>query len=147
MRRISAGFLMVSTLLLTHHALARDTEYHPKIDEVMKNGDFYLRVGPGVAFFFATQNPPAIDQTYGEFVTNRKTDSFGRSDEDACRWAMLSALRELRDRANQLGGDAVVNIVSYYKKKVVASETDYECHAGEFVAGVALKGTVVKLKH
>jgi hypothetical protein len=39
-----------------------------------------------------------------------------------------------------------VNIVSYYRKQVFASDTLYECHAGAIIAGVALKGTVVKLK-
>lgn len=36
--------------------------------------------------------------------------------------------------AGQLGGNAVVNIVSYYKKNTTASTTDYVCHAGNFVA-------------
>lgn len=147
MRRLFAGFLMLTALLSAQHAQARDTEYHLKIDAVMKDPDYPTAVGNDVAFFFATQNSPVIDRSLGEFVTNRKTNSFGKPDEDACRWAMLSALKELRERAISLGGDAVVNIVSYYKKNVAASETDYECHAGGFVAGVALKGTVIKLKH
>ena len=147
MRRLFAGFLMLIAALSAHHAQARDTEYHLKVDEVMKGPDYQQKVGGDVAFFFATQQTPTVDQTFGEFVTNRKTNSFGKPDEDACRWAMLSALKQLHQRAVSLGGDAVVNIVSYYKKDVVASETDYECHAGGFVAGVALKGTVVKLKH
>lgn len=59
---------------------------------------------------------------------------------------MLSALLELRERAKKLGGNAVTNIVSYYKKDTSSSETEYDCHAGNIIAGVALKGTVVKLK-
>ena len=55
---------------------------------------------------------------------------------------MLSALISLRDRAEDMGGNAVTKIVSYYKKDTFSSETEYECHAGGFVAGVALKGTV-----
>ena len=54
-------------------------------------------------------------------------------------WPRSSICRSAR----QLGGNAVVNIVSYYKKSTSASSTDYVCHAGNFVAGVALKGTVV----
>ena len=57
---------------------------------------------------------------------------------------MLSALIELRERARKEGGDAIVNIVSFYRKQEFDSDTLYECHAGAFVAGVALKGTVVK---
>jgi hypothetical protein len=57
----------------------------------------------------------------------------------------LTVVLALRDRAVSEGGDAVVNIKSYYKKNEVVSDSEYECHAGAFVAGVALKGTVVKL--
>ena len=41
--------------------------------------------------------------------------------------------------------NAVVDIVSYYKKDEVKSASDYECHAGVFVVGVALKGTFAKV--
>ena len=34
---------------------------------------------------------------------------------------------------------------SYYKKNTVSSETEYECHAGAVIAGVALIGDVVTL--
>jgi hypothetical protein len=58
---------------------------------------------------------------------------------------MLSALIDLQDAARKQGGNAVVNIVSFYKKNEFSSPTDYDCHAGAFVAGVALKGDIVKL--
>jgi hypothetical protein len=37
------------------------------------------------------------------------------------------------------------NIVSYYNKKVMSSATEFECHAGAIMAGVALKGDFVKI--
>ena len=58
---------------------------------------------------------------------------------------MISALLELRDRAVREGGNAVIKVVSYYNKQEIPDTTEYECHTGAFVAGVALKGTVVKL--
>ena len=42
------------------------------------------------------------------------------------------------------GGNAVVNIVSNYKNKETSSETEYMCGNGALMAGVALKGTVIK---
>jgi len=39
-----------------------------------------------------------------------------------------------------------VNIVSYYRKIEMSSPTDFECHAGAVIAGVALKGDFVKLE-
>jgi uncharacterized protein YbjQ (UPF0145 family) len=51
----------------------------------------------------------------------------------------------LQDRAIAEGGNAVVNIRSFYKKRDFTSATEFECGAGAMVAGVALVGDVVKL--
>jgi hypothetical protein len=59
-------------------------------------------------------------------------------DDDICSEA-------LHDRALEAGGDAVINIVSYYRKQLYSSASEYECHAGEVISAVALKGTIVKL--
>lgn len=45
-----------------------------------------------------------------------------------------------------MGADHVDGIVSNYKKMEYSSPTEYECHVGGVVAGVALKGTLVKGK-
>jgi hypothetical protein len=54
----------------------------------------------------------------------------------------MVALRRVRSK---LGANAVINIVSYYNKKVMSSATEFECHAGAIMAGVALKGNFVKI--
>jgi uncharacterized protein YbjQ (UPF0145 family) len=145
MRHFWWVFIMAVLLLGGGRAQARDTELHPKIADVFADAELKQKLGTDIRFFFGNQPTPPVKQSFGDFVTNRKTDSVGRPDEVACRWAMLSALIELRDRAKSLGGDAVINIVSYYKKHVASSTSQYECHAGNIIAGVALKGTVVKL--
>ncbi|HEX2930213.1 MAG TPA: excinuclease ATPase subunit, partial [Candidatus Binatia bacterium] len=62
-----------------------------------------------------------------------------------CNWVFLSAMIALEKRAQQLGANAVVNIVSYYQKVIMSSPTEFECHAGAVIAGVALKGDFVKI--
>lgn len=141
-RVATAAFML---LVLAASAQARDTEYHLKIADVLQDPASQPKLGNDVRFFFGDQPSPPVAHNFGEYVTNRKTDSVGRPDEVACRWAMLSALIELRERALKLGGNAVTNIVSYYRKNVRSSTTEYECHAGAIVAGVALRGVVVKL--
>ena len=142
--------LLVSVMVIGPFAAipaqARDTAYDLKISEVLQTPEFREKLGPDVAFFFGSQHSPPVAQTFGEFVSNRKTNSFGKPDETACRWAMVSALLAFKERALQAGGDAVINIVSYYMKNTMSSETDYECHAGGLMAGVAFKGTVVRLR-
>jgi hypothetical protein len=146
MRHALGPCLATVVLVAAHASAARDTEYRLKTEEVLQRDDYKARLGNDVRFFFEGQTAPAVAASLGEFVTNRKTNSAGKPDEEACRWAMLAALIQLRDKAKEIGGDAVTNIVSYYKKKTFASAAEYECHAGAIIADVALKGTVVKLK-
>jgi hypothetical protein len=141
-RLLFASFLLIA---MNSMAQARNTRYTLKIQDVMSSSDYQQRVGNAVAFYFANQPAPAVAQNLGEFVTNKKTNAFGKSDEAACQWAMLSALIQLRDRALQEGGNAVINVVSYYDRNEIPDKSQYECRAGAVVAGVALKGTVVKL--
>jgi uncharacterized protein YbjQ (UPF0145 family) len=142
--RLALVVLASLTAVGASPAVARDTRYELKIADVMADPRYAENVPAGVKFYFAGQQAPA-GQDLGEFVTNRKTNSFGKQDEEACTWAMISALKELGERAQTEGGNAVIGIISYYKKNVFSSETLFECHAGAFVAGVALKGSVVKV--
>jgi len=97
-----------------------------------------------IPLYFATQKHKSVAKTYGEVSTNKKTNAFMKSDTEACEWVMLSALKALQERAIRENMDAVVNIESNYKKRHFASETEFECGAGAIMAGVALKGTLVK---
>ena len=85
-------------------------------------------------------------KAFGEHRTNKKTNAFNKSDKEACDWVLLSALKQLQARALDIGGDAVIDIKSNYKNREFTSATEYQCGAGNVVAGVALKGAVVKLE-
>jgi uncharacterized protein YbjQ (UPF0145 family) len=147
MIRIFSAVLLTIGVLLTAPAVeARDTIYKLKIDEVLQNAEFKAKLGNDVRFYFGDKKMPGVQQNFGEIVTNKKTNSVGKPDEEACRWALLSALLALRERARKEGGNAVINIVSYYKKDAFSSATEYECHAGNIIVGVALKATIAKLK-
>lgn len=98
-----------------------------------------------VRFYLAGQKV-AVASRLGEGVSNRKTNAANKSDEEACRWAALSALKAFQESAKQRGANAVVDIVSYYKKNEFKSATNFECYAGAFVAGVTLKGNYAKVK-
>ena len=137
--------LLAALVLGTAELEARDTRHRLPVSEVLNNPEYAERLD-GVQFFFAGQSHPAIAQDFGEWRTNKKTNAFGKSDEFACQWAMLSALLSLHQRALGLGANAVVDIRSNYKNQEFASETEYECGAGAIMAGVALKGTVVRLQ-
>ena len=127
-------------------ASARDTAHFLPIEPALAAAKASGKLDGGVKFYFADQSHAGKAKDLGTYTTTKKTNSFGKSDEDACKWAMQSALIELQTRAIKEGGDAVVNIESFYKKKPYANTETYECHAGAVVAGVTLRGTVIKLK-
>lgn len=126
-------------------AQARDTEMHLPLADVLAMPEARAKLDGSVAFYLAGQPAPRVVEKLGEDVSNRKTNGVGKDDVTACKWAALSALISFQERAKSLGANAVVDLVSYYKKQTYSSATDYECHAGAVVVGVALKGTLVKV--
>ena len=141
--------LIILTLAISgfygFNAFARDDAHHLSINDAMASSDFKEKLPGDVTFYFSDQAYAVPTKTMGEFITNKKTNAFGKSDTEACEWVFLSAMIALRDRALAEGGNAVVDIVSFYKRNEYASATEYECHAGAVMAGVALKGRVVTL--
>jgi len=78
-------------------------------------------------------------------INNRKAKkAVFKSDEKACQRAFLSAVKQLQEKAEASGATKVGNIVSYYKKNTFKSTSQYECHAGHLIGGVALKGDIVR---
>jgi uncharacterized protein YbjQ (UPF0145 family) len=136
---------VASILGIVWPAQARDTKYLLPIATALETKDAKTRLDGSVKFFFGNQEIPKILTNLGTDVTNLKTNAVGKSDENACNWVFLSAMLALEKRAKQLGANAVINIVSYYKKEVMSSATEFECHAGAVIAGVALRGEFVKI--
>ncbi|MBZ9613080.1 excinuclease ABC subunit A [Rheinheimera maricola] len=97
-----------------------------------------------VPFYFAGQDHPAVSNNWGDISTNKKTNAVGKSDDEACQWVLLSAIKALQEAAKKRGYDAVVNIRSNYKNNEFSSATEFQCGAGNIMAGVALKGELVK---
>lgn len=143
MRQIFQVTLIALLTLSASTAMARDTRHQFPVENVIANNSDRL---DGVDFYFGTDNHPAVASTHGEYQSNKKTNAFGKSDQEACEWAFLSALVSLHQRALNEGGNAVINIRSYYKKNNFDSETEFECGAGAIMAGVTLKGTVATIE-
>jgi uncharacterized protein YbjQ (UPF0145 family) len=138
--------LLVSCLILgVSTGDARNTVHRLSIAEALAEGEQEGVLSGSISLYFSEQEHPAVDESLGTFTANRKTNAFGKSDEEACRWAFLSAMKSLEDRAIREGGDAVINIYSYYYKNKVESATEFECGAGGLMAGVTMIGEVVKL--
>lgn len=128
-------------------ALARDDRLMFPVTEGMERGKTTKdRIDPEIRVYFGKQKSPAVERKLGEFTANRKTNATNKTDKEACEISFVSAVLSLQQRARREGGDAVINVHSVYKNENRESNTEYLCGAGTFVSGVALRGTVVKLK-
>jgi hypothetical protein len=145
MKTLSFVISIVLCFFMSAALEARDTRHRYLVSEVTENPEYAARL-EGVDFYFGAQSHPGVLEDFGEWPTNKKTNAFGKTDQFACQWAMLSALLSLHQRAVSLGANAVMNIRSNYKNQEFVSETHFECGAGAVMAGVALKGTIVRTK-
>lgn len=140
---------LMAVLLIAVAALpaqARDTKLMLPIAGAMADNDAQNRLGDSVKFYFGDQPTPKVLERLVTDQTSQKTNSVGKTPERACNWAFLSAMLQLQKRAQSLGANAVINIVSNYKNQVTSSATEYECHDGAIMSGVALKGEFVKIE-
>ena len=133
--------IALTVLLCATAAQARDTLLNIPLADVMLMPEAQTELDGSVKFYLAGAATPKISKRMGSDVSNPKTNAFNKSDEFACKWAALSALKAFQNKAKAQGANAVVDIVSYYKRNESKSDTTFECHAGAFVAGLALKGT------
>jgi len=145
MKQLLALTSVVVALLSALPADARDTVQSFPVKDVIESPQYAPQL-EGVAFYFGEQPHPAVERSFGEFQSNKKTNAFNKSDKGACEIAFMSALLSFHQRALSLGADAVVNIRGYYKKQPFSSTSEFQCGAGALMAGVTLKGDVVKLK-
>ncbi len=126
-------------------ALAADEILMMPIRPALESVDGRATIEGDVKFFFGKNRPARVAHQYGNFVTNSKVHVFGRSTGEACNMVFINALEDLQKRARTIGANAVVGVVSYFRRREVSSDDSYECNLGSVVAGVALKGDLVKV--
>jgi hypothetical protein len=133
--------------LLGGPAGARDTKYMVPLQEVLDMPEAKEKLDGSVKFYLKGQTVPKVQERFDEDVSNKKTNGVGKDDIFGCKWAALSALTAFQQSAKQKGANAVINVVSYYKRAETASATAVECHAGAVVIGVTLKGRYARVAH
>lgn len=136
---------LVAALALATPAIARDSALHLPLEAVIAQGRASGELDGTVAFYLDGAKAPKTLQALGEAKVNRKTNAVNKSDEEACRWVTLGALAALQEAAKKRGANAVVGLRSNYKNRPWSSATQYECHAGGIMAGVAFKGTYARV--
>jgi uncharacterized protein YbjQ (UPF0145 family) len=139
------SMMAVLGAILALPAQASDNKYMMPIDTAMAANDAQARLGDTVKFYFGKQSTPKVLKKLGSDTTSQKTNAFGKSNDKACNWVFLSDMLSLQKRAKELGANAVINIVSNYNNIENSSETEFECHVGALMAGVAFKADFVTI--
>ena len=145
MKKITTLLTMMLLVIMVGNTQARDTKHSYPLADALGNEHAKEKLDGDIKFYFGDQKHPKVAKNFGEFMSNKKTNAFNKTDKFACEWAFLSAMLSFQDRARKMGGNAVINIRSYYKKNLISSASDYECGAGGVIAGVTFLGDVVKL--
>jgi len=140
-------YLVLGLVLLFGHSTgqARNEALRFSIEDALSQPEASSRLDSSIRLFFGDQAYPPVEHKLGTYTSNKKTNAFNKSYREACNWAFLAAIVSLQDRAISEGGNAVVNIHSFYYKNEFSSAADFECGAGNVVAGVTIVGQVVKL--
>jgi uncharacterized protein YbjQ (UPF0145 family) len=136
---------LLLTACLSSPALARDDALKMSFQDLLDSPEAKEKLDGSVKFYLAGAHTPKILQKLGSDQSNKKTNSVGKAPETSCQRAALSALLAFQSKAKQLGANAVVELASYYKSIEFKSTTEYECHDGNIMSGVAFKGTYAKV--
>ena len=88
---------------------------------------------------------PKIRVSYGNvggktLVSRQIANAVGKSPEETCQRAFLSAVKRFQSTAQRYKSTSV-RVVSYFNKKTVGGD-QYECHIGTWNSRVVLKGNV-----
>ena len=137
--------IVLATMTVLGTAQARDDTLMLPLQDVIQMGLDSGKLDGSVKFYLAGAKTPAVRSKMGEGMANKKTNGFGKDDVTACKWAALSALVAFEGTAKKKGANAVIGLHSFYKRNVKKDPVNYECHAGNVIAGVTLQGTYARV--
>lgn len=142
MRKMILAAMALTAATLVH---ARNEAVMLPLADVVKLGLEQGKLDGSVSFHLSGASTPAISEKLGDDVSNKKTNGVGKDDATACNWAALSALMAFEAKAKQKGANAVVDLHSFNKKQSTRDPVNFECRAGNVMAGVTFKGTYARV--
>lgn len=144
MKKLTLAIICVALMLMSSTAQARNDVLTLPLANLLNSLEAEQAL-LDVPLYFAGQSTPAITHRR-EVTVSRKTNAFNKTDVEACEWVMLTALKALQESARKGGYDAVANIKSNYQHNEFASSDEFQCGAGTFIAGAALKADLVRFE-
>lgn len=138
-------YLSALFFFLCSPAYGVDSLLNFPIDSAMQNGEVKDALRKNVAIYWGDQATPAVTMALGTFKTSKRTNGLMKPKQEACEWALASALVTLQDRALREGGNAIINVSSNINNNTVSSQTHFDCLVGSVMVNVALSAQVVQL--
>lgn len=142
MKLIKLSAISAIAVLISACAPKNEAKFY-SIQDALNSPQAKEVLDPNIKLYFGKPAPKGQIVRAGA-KTSQKTNALNKTDQEACNWVFLSAVKRMQDGAKRDGATKVGNIVSNYNNKEYKSTTQFECHAGRSVAGVALKGDIVK---
>ena len=121
----------------------------PQILEVsaaplFSNPETRARLPADVRFAFAGEQVEVV-QVIRSTRSNRASVKGARTLSDACRWALLGALKGLGEQAKEAGGNGVVNIRSVLDD-LPAADGSFRCRTSNSVVHVTVSADLAQVK-
>jgi len=133
-------------LAITATQVFAEDNWHQLSVSAAKSSSLGLeKLNPDINFYMKGQSHSSVIRKFGEYKSNKRSNGFGKSAQQACDRAFISALMSFQDRALKEGGNAVIDIYSITKDQKFESAEEYSCLKGGFVTNVALMGTVATI--
>ncbi|WP_430388780.1 excinuclease [Dyella sp. 20L07] len=141
------NLIALCLLALPVASMAADKVVHLPFEQVVAEAQQSGKLDGSVKFYLAGNTPAGkVDVVKDNVTTNRKTNAFGKKDDQTCSWVLQSALIALQDDAKAAGANAVVDIESNYNDVIYSNAQNYECHIGFLMSGVQLKAKLANVK-
>jgi hypothetical protein len=125
---------------------AEDTWEYLSVQDALTSALAQEKLDPSISFYMKGERHPGVSDTTREYTANQRARKFGRSVEEACQTAFISALLSFQQRAYKEDADTVIDLYSVTKDKRFESTEQYSCLVGGMVANVALRAKVGKSK-
>lgn len=114
------------------------------LNSALQSADFKRHLNDNITFKFGSNSGQGEKIIVSGVSTRQKANGVGKTDEAACRRALLNALIRFQKRALKEGGTKVVNLTGFYANQPYDSTERFQCGVGNVVSGVALKGDIAK---
>lgn len=138
--KLKLALLAAMAAVTAAPAYARDDVQTYSLELVWAHPDYAAKLGDFKFVFGDTVS----GQSLGTTSSRRSTNGINKSDQDACVWAMLSALIAIKNDAVGRGGTSVQGLKSTVTGTAVSSATEFQCRSGFTNSKVYLEGVVVK---